>query len=221
MTPRSPLSSASLLLLGTEVPPRDLDLARLRKAYRKMAMLTHPDTRRRHNLPDFMHVRAAFEELSRYVAEAAPGSATRKAEKPAAGAASWYWKGQVPDRPLRLGEFLFYSGVIPWDALIKAVVEQKRARPNLGQLAFRVGLVTVEELAFALRRRNRGELLGDALVRLGFLDRATVDELVAEQKRLQRPLGWHLVRMGSIPTSDIPALLVKLWRHNAPSRRRG
>jgi hypothetical protein len=220
MTPASTLAGASLLLLGTDVPPRDLDAARLRSAYRSMAKLTHPDTRRRHGMPDFLRVREAFEELARYVRTtgARPRAATvRGASAPPA---SWYWKARVPDRPLRFGEFLFYSGAISWDALIGAIVEQKGSRPPLGRLACRRGVLSPEELATGIERRLRGELLGDALVRLGLVPRTGVDRLLVEQRLLQRPLGWHLSRMGSVAESDIPAFLSALWRHNAASRRK-
>jgi len=71
----------------------------------------------------------------------------------------------------------------------------------------------------ALEGRRRGERLGDALVRLGVMGRGAVDRLIAEQSLLQRPLGWHLVRMGHLPRAEIPSVLGGLWRHNARALR--
>jgi len=237
MTHPPAVACASLLLLGTDVLPRDLDAVRLRKAYRRMAILTHPDTRRQKGGPDFRRVREAFDELTRYVGQIEVSRVRRGTRQPpprthAASAPQppraravepviWYWKGKIPSRPLLMGEFLFYSGLIPWNLLIKAIVEQKRSRPNLGQLACRLGLLTPERLSAALRKRRQGEKLGGALVRLAVLDRPTVDRLLVEQRLLQRPLGWHIVQMGCLPMSEIPAFLGRLWRHNAAARTGG
>jgi hypothetical protein len=218
------ITSASLLLLGTETPPGNLDPVSLRRAYRRMALLTHPDTRVHTGAPDFLRVRQAFEVL---VAHLRTGGAGRvpSQESPSRGPSTakappkpWYWAGKVPRRPLRLGEYLFYRGAIPWDVLIQAIVRQKGARPNFGTLASLGGHVTQPELASGLRGRRPGERLGDALVRLGLLEAAAVEALLEEQRRMQRPLGWHLVRMGSVPGGQIPALLAGLWRHNGSLR---
>jgi len=192
----------------------DLDTVRLKREYRRMAMLTHPDTRRRAGGPDFVQVRQALEELMRYLRAREASVATPDR------AGLWFWRGKTPERVLRLGEYLFYTGRIPWGVLIKAVVEQKRSRPSFGQLARRAGLLTPETLASAIRRRSAGEKLGDTLVRLAILDRAKVDRLLAHQRLLQRPLGWHFVRMGCLPEKEIPATLARLWRHNDAALRR-
>ena len=230
MTPNSAVASASLLLLGTEVPPRDLDSGRLKRAFRRMALLTHPDTRRRAGGPDFLRVKQAFDELERYVSlldrrkpvEASPGGDSVPGRRTAARAAPgpWYWSGRVPRRRLRLGEFLFYSGVISWDELIRAIVEQKGSRPILGQLARDLGLVGTEALETALASRARGEKLGETLVRLDALDAETLERLLAEQRRLQRPMGRHLARMGVIPEGELVDWLCRLWRHNGTAARR-
>ncbi len=224
MRPSTRVASASLLLLGTELPPGNLDRERLRKAYRRMALLTHPDTRTHDGAPDFLRVQQAFEVLAGYVgaigSRAASARASRSAgpTSPGANGKVWYWAGKVPRRSLRLGEYLFYRGAIPWDVLIKAIVRQKGARPNLGTLARDCGLISQPMLAQALEGREPGERLGDTLVRLRILDAATLDRLLAEQRRLQRPLGWHLVRMGNVPGAEIPTLLAGLWRHNVSVR---
>jgi len=211
MTPNRAVASASLLLLGMEVPPRDLDSPRLKRAFRRMALLAHPDTRRRAGRPE--RYASLLERPPRREKAA-------HARAPAARAAgAWYWSGKVPRRPLRLAEFPFYSGVISWDVLIRVIVEQKGSRPVLGQLARNLGLIDSSTLDGVLAERKQGEKLGEALIRLGILDHRTVDRLAAEQRRLQRPMGWHLVRMGCLPRSEVADCLCRLWRHNLTAAR--
>lgn len=213
------VASASLLLLGTEHPPPELDQTLLKKAYRRMALLAHPDTRTRAAAPDFLRVRQAYDLLLLFLEK---GRVLRP-ETPRTPK-SWYWTGGMPARELRLGEFLFFAGAIPWDVLIRSISEQRIARPSLGKLAQSSGLATPQTVALALAKRKPGERLGEAMIRLGLVGPRAMATLLEEQRRLQRPLGWHLVRLGHVPQAEIPALLVKFWRHNggvqAAARRR-
>ena len=232
MTPsREPLAGACLLLFGTIAPPHGLDADCLRAAYRRMAVLTHPDARQRDPAGrDFIRVHEAYLLLRAHLA---PVHLPRAPARPAAGASPprrgrethgaataggapgpWFWTGRVPHRRLRLGEYLFYTGAISWDTLIGAIVAQRRARPTLGQLARRRRLVDEASLAAALAARRPGERLGEALLRLSFLSARAVEELLDEQRRLQGLLGRHAARIGGLSLADLSAALVALRGHN-------
>ena len=49
-------------------------------------------------------------------------------------ASGYHYRGALPHRRLLLGEFLFYSGLINWDSLIKAIVWQRRQRTTFQPL---------------------------------------------------------------------------------------
>jgi len=120
----------------------------------------------------------------------------------------------VPARKLRLGEYLFYAGAISWSTMIRAIVEQRRSRSRIGQLARERHLLDDPGLAAALAARLPGERLGDTLWRLGLLTRSAVDALLAEQRRVQRPLGRQLVVLGDVLPQDLSRLLASLRQHN-------
>jgi len=253
MSKEATLVGASILLLGTPLIPASLTADRLRSAFRRMAMATHPDSRRRDLTGrDFIRVQEAYELLRCHLhgrsgrlktpagpsahrgsgsprhpgqrAEASAGpragaSAGPRAEASAGRRASaessaWYWKGGIPNRQLRLGEYLFYTGVISWDMMIKAIVEQRRSRPRLGQLAQEQDLLDGGDLAAGLAARKPGERIGDTLRRLGLLSPAKVEDLLSEQRRTQKPIGRQLVSLGGVHVQDLPRILARHWQHN-------
>jgi hypothetical protein len=220
------LVGACVLLLGTPVLPAGLSADRLRGAFRRMALATHPDAHRRDPRGrDFIRVQEAYELLRRHVhvASGRPASTAASTARPAPARSTgaWYWKGRVPNRRLRLGEYLFYTGAISWDMMIAAIVGQRRSRPRLGQLARDRRLLDVSGLAAALAARVPGERLGEAVQRLGLLTRSAVEDLLAEQRRAQKPLGRQLVALGGILRQDLPRVLAGHQRHNREFAGRG
>ena len=237
MSKEATLVGASILLLGTPLIPASLTADRLRSAFRRMAMATHPDSRRRDLTGrDFIRVQEAYELLRchlhgrsgrlktpagpsahrgsgspRHPGQRAEASAGRRAS---ADSSAWYWKGGIPNRQLRLGEYLFYTGIISWDMMIKAIVEQRRSRPRLGQLAQEQDLLDGGDLAAGLAARKPGERIGDTLRRLGLLSPAKVEDLLSEQRRTQKPIGRQLVSLGGVHVQDLPRILARHWQHN-------
>ncbi len=167
---REPPAGACLLLFGTTAVPRGLDALRLRAAYRRMAMLTHPDARRRGaDGRDFIRVQEAYQALRACIAEPARSGTTRpaaRAEPPSRARTegrrpgAWYWTGRVPRRRLRLGEYLFFTGEISWETLIGAIVAQRRSvsAKLIGRHLVQLGSLGFPELTRALtglREHNR------------------------------------------------------------------
>ncbi|MDY0042198.1 MAG: J domain-containing protein, partial [Desulforhabdus sp.] len=141
----------TLFSFGSEVGASTLDtidLAEIKKAYRKRALATHPDRfagfsegYQKARSEQFIVVNDAYTTLSSFLKmkqengfsleqdSRQPSSRSwkntgfyqRKAEngpysKPHGRDAfsSFYWQKEPPQRPLRFGEYLFYSGAIPW-----------------------------------------------------------------------------------------------------------
>ena len=155
------LAQACRVLFGERAPVCRafidyLQPAGLKAAYRSLALNTHPDRAAvleadRDILAEQFHsVHRAYRLLLPYVCGEEPvppleptpmhprsragGSAAHGRRRTARTnrRRAFYYAGRVPAWELRFGQFLYYRRCIPWDALIQALVWQRRQRPLLG-----------------------------------------------------------------------------------------
>jgi hypothetical protein len=216
-----------------------IQLSGLKSAFRKRALLTHPDRtayRQREGSPakadSFIITRDAYDHLLDFVRKRhtfRPGkkrppqtrhrtkSAHRNGASGKAGKSTspgFFYSGALPRRRLLMGEFLYYSGVISWESLIKAVVWQRRQRPQLGRIAAEKGWVLPGQVRFAALRKKAGTPIGETLIRHGLLERWQVDVLLWRQRRMQTALGELFIRAGLISQGRLNHLLKKFDLHN-------
>jgi hypothetical protein len=128
-----------------------------------------------------------------------------------------YFSGPAPERRLLFGEFLFYSGEVPWEAFIKAIVWQRSQRPRCGDMALKWGWVSRRHLVSALRWRRHGEPIGEAFVRLKHMSRLQVDSLLKAQRKAQKPFGEFFIEKGYLSRSYLNAILFQ--RYNAHNHK--
>lgn len=122
-------------------------------------------------------------------------------------------KGNVPERKLLIGQYLYYSGYISWNTLIEIIVRQRRERPPIGQLAVNWGLIDSDQLQYILANRKFSEKFGDYAVRNKYFTQRNLLALLYKQKKLQRPIGHYLLQYGFRP--DVLERLVKKQKiHN-------
>jgi hypothetical protein len=122
-------------------------------------------------------------------------------------------KGNVPERKLLIGQYLYYSGYISWNTLIEVIVRQRRERPLIGQLAVNWGLIDSDQLQYILANRKFSEKFGDYAVRNKYFTQRNLLALLYKQKKLQRPIGHYLLQYGFRP--DVLERLVKKQKiHN-------
>lgn len=126
----------------------------------------------------------------------------------------FYWQKDVPHRHLRFGEFLYYSGVIPWKILIRALVWQVRQRPRIGEIAQRWRWLTEFQIANLLRYRHPGERLGELLLDNKIITPFQLKILLWQQKRLQKPIGEYFLDQRVLSESQIQAFLRRQESHN-------
>ena len=126
-----------------------------------------------------------------------------------------YYSGPIPRRELKLGEFLYYRGLITWADLIDAIVWQRRYRPKLGTLSVRKQLITPEERDWILGIcRDGGKTpFGTAAVREGLLERSDVKRLLMLQKSLF-PFGRFFLDKGLILPEVLASEAVEKSIHN-------
>jgi hypothetical protein len=120
----------------------------------------------------------------------------------------------MPPWRLRLGEFLFYSGVISWNTLISAILWQGRQRERLGDIALRWGWLTEEELQELLHDRHVGERLGGILLRHQIVTPFQLKMLLIHQRQKQPRIGEFFVGEGIIPPFQLPPLVNLLRERN-------
>ncbi|MCK6546969.1 hypothetical protein L6R52_14055 [Myxococcota bacterium] len=105
-----------------------------------------------------------------------------------------------------LGRFLHNRGLITLSQLIAAVVWQRRSRPSVGELAVERRYLSLTDVLEVLRRRGPGEYFCDAAVRCGFLTQGQADELLDEQRKLQRRIGDYFVEHGILSRQVVDRL---------------
>jgi len=197
----------------------------IKSAYRKKAMETHPDLASgsgQHDTTTFIDTHWAYKRLVEFIRlrdahpgrrlhpMRVPGSVAqprrhrprRRTRKGAPGSpgegqpAGYYYKSAMPRRRLMLGEYLFYGGHVSWEALIKAIVWQRKQRPRFGDMAVKGGLLSEENVLHGSRLRRLGEPIGQSLRRLGMLTERQLDMLIMKQRALQSPIGEFFVING-------------------------
>ncbi len=214
----------------------------VKSAYRRLARMTHPDhapESAKDTGPEmFIEVNWAYESLNAFmmrrdhrsavrnmfrgagrdtVRRSAPPRRTRKYSQSAQGRPRGnYFTGAMPLRKLMFGEFLFYSGEVSWEALIKAIVWQRSQRPRFGDLASQWGWLRKEDVMQVLWSRMNGEPIGEALIRLGICNSLQVRALLRTQRKLQKPFGEFFVTNGYIARGRLNLVLYKKFlKHNS------
>jgi len=212
----------------------------IKSAYRRLARVTHPDAARggdgeiSHNR--FIEANWAYESLTEYISRRErmqrlkvfrrAGQDTvrrppkRRGRKYSAECSvrprGNYYSGPMPLRMVLFGEYLFYSGMVPWEAFIKAIVWQRNQRPRLGDLARKWGWLSRHEIAGVLQNRRPGEQIGDALIRLNKCMKIQVSALLRTQRKLQKPFGEYFIANGYLRREHVNNVLYsKFLRHNA------
>ena len=129
-------------------------------------------------------------------------------------ATSSLYKGPVPNRKLLFGHFLYYSGLINWRTIVKALAWQKNNRPRVGELGKRVGWLTVTDVEKIIRNRKGMESFGQSALHQRLLNPKQLESLIAQQKRLQRKFGEFFIAHKIFSPEQMESLAQECKRHN-------
>jgi hypothetical protein len=219
----------------------------LKTTYRRRALETHPDRasatgRSESDLSrEFRRVSEAYRILSQLAAGPLPtparGAAAaptppppRAARPPPAGGARRRDvpggparreapREALPRRRLRLAEYLYYTGRVPWTAFVEAISWQRGQRPPVGRIAVEWGFLEPEDVSRILeerRVRDAGRVpFGEFAVRLGYLTSFQVLAVLGRQLRGQRRIGEFFVERGLLEPAELDELRRGMARHNA------
>jgi hypothetical protein len=126
-----------------------------------------------------------------------------------------FWHSGLPLRPLRFGEYLYYSGRISWMQLIRALVWQAGQAPRFGQLAAQFGYLTPETILRALSHRRPNEKIGEAALRMRLLSALEQQVVLLAQAHGRRRLGDYFLESGTLGASDLEHHGHAFRQHNA------
>ena len=79
--------------------------------------------------------------------------------------------------------------------------------------------LTDEEIRSIIESRNRGERIGEAALRNGYLSRFQLNAVMGFQKWMQRPIGEYFQEIGILEDEEIQYLVKLLRKHNLSIER--
>lgn len=134
------------------------------------------------------------------------------------GGASCRFTWGIPNAELLLGQYLYYSGAITWDELIRAIIWQRSQRPLFGQIALSWNMLTRDDINRILKEKTRGDRIGDFAVRNGYITRLQQLAIAGRQKGMQFPIGQFFINSGKMTSGELAAFIEQQHRHNIMAR---
>lgn len=219
---------------------RYLQPSGLKSAYRERALETHPDRAATLGLPEgdlkeqFKKVNLAYETLKPVVTlsgisitdretsfRQSKGSSVKKRKptppdirKTPATDSDRFYQGGLPPRELLIGQFLYYSGIISWQTLIRAVTWQRKKRGLIGEIAYEWGMLTTIDIREILNTRYIGERFGECALRKGHITQFELLALLGKQRMRHQPIGQFFVDQRIINPERLNRLLDRQKFHN-------
>lgn len=124
----------------------------------------------------------------------------------------------VPIRRVRLGEYLFYTRRIPFEALVEAIAWQRGQRPPVGRIAIECGFLTHEQVVEVMERRRSAREsdvpFAEYATRLGLLTPFARLAVLGRQQRQQRRIGRFFVERGWVTEEVLAAARAEMLLHN-------
>ncbi|MEO5358576.1 MAG: hypothetical protein H7844_14945 [Nitrospirae bacterium YQR-1] len=131
-----------------------------------------------------------------------------------ASTCSFQTQQNLPRRVLRIGEYLYYSGLVSWKDLIAAIVWQTKQRQKVGEIASRWGWLSEDKITEIMRSKQRGEKIGEVLIRLKIITPFQCNMLLWQQQKSQKPIGEYFLQEHLLKDNDLNKYLKFLKDHN-------
>jgi hypothetical protein len=214
----------------------------VKAAFRSRARETHPDSRTAfperylHHLPTFHEVTDAYGQLARYCqlrtireqqrtrtfSQTTNNPVNRSRTGNASGTQApdgAFYVGDVPQRKLLFGRYLYCRKIIPYHVLLASLAWQRQQRPSIGQLARNWGWLQTEEVLCVLKSAGISGRFGEKAQQLELLTGRQVKMLLNCQRQRQRRLGDYFVEHGYLSRRLLDRLLTEFDEHNAKVSR--
>jgi hypothetical protein len=132
-----------------------------------------------------------------------------------------FYDGNVPERELLIGQFLYYSGLISWKTLCDAVYWQRKQRPIIGKIALDWGILSLDDIKKILTGRSYKIKFGEYALRNGFITHFEHLAIIGRQKKLQPPIGKYFIQQGVLVNTELKEMIESLKQHNRKVLNRG
>ena len=242
MTPRQEydLLDACRILFPTADINRDflqyIQPEGLKNAYRSRAWECHPDAGGGHDnnqavctemfrrsveaynlLSEYLKARKPVIPL-RYPQKSAPKPVMPRIEVVGPVEDEQYYDGPMPTIELKIGLYLYYRGVISYQAVVRALMWQRDLRPPLGDFARQWGWLSEEDVATVLKATHIVGSFGERAVALGLLSQSQLNIILLHQRSRQQQIGRHFVANSLLSELTLKHHLRELARHNREVR---
>jgi hypothetical protein len=127
----------------------------------------------------------------------------------------FFHKGSLPERKLKLGEYLFYSGKISYKRLISALAWHAYGQPKLGEVMVGLGMLRVEDVIALVSRKGYGHLFGSMARGSGLVNGNQLNTALNEQRRQKKRFGFFFIDKGLISARELNNVLSKQILHNS------
>lgn len=124
------------------------------------------------------------------------------------------FKGALPERPMLFGHFLYYSGLVDWQTIIRALIWQRTSRPRVGDIGVRFGWLAQQDILAILQSGNYRDSFGKKAIAEGKLTQHQVNTMLSFQKRYHRRIGEYFLEKQIFTTLQLQNLLRKCQHHN-------
>jgi len=201
----------------------------IKSAFRQGALMTHPDRlihldpiEKEQKTELFINLNNAYQDLINFVKardnkkviiEGISSTISNTQQQDNYNLYRFY-KGFLPKRELLFGEFLYYSGNVPWKAYIDAIVWQRQQRPRFGDIAKKWKYINDDNMRFVLKNRTIGEPIGETAIRLSFLTKLQVRTIILHQRMNQKKIGEFFYINGFLTKEKINSLYHEFIKHN-------
>jgi hypothetical protein len=129
-----------------------------------------------------------------------------------------FYRGFMPQRPLRFAEFLYYTGRISWKTLIRALVWQMEHRPRFGDLALHYRYLTRENILEIIRHSSSLRRFGETAIQLGMLSKSQVSIILGRQLSFAAPIGRFFIDQSILNQKDLDRELNEMRLYNLKTK---
>lgn len=200
----------------------------VRNAYRKRARQCHPDalaagSSQANHTELFRRSVEAYEVLNGFLRDRKTViplrvAGTRRAPTPMKKVErshnERYYNGPFPTLELKTGLYLYYSGAVSYQALVRSLLWQRSLRPPLGEFACSWGWIDQETVSTILHATHLVCPFGERALKLGHLSQSQLNILLLHQRFIQKPIGRYFVQNSLLSESELLRHLRELARHN-------
>ena len=126
-----------------------------------------------------------------------------------------YYSGPLPTIELKLGLYLYYRGIVSYQAVVSAMIWQRDMRPPLGDFARLWGWLNEVDVSVILAATEIVGAFGERAMALGLLTQSQLNLILLHQRSLQQPIGRYFVSRSLLSELSLRQHLRDLAQHNA------